>query len=149
MTFVLFVVAAAFTIGGLLWDNSTAIAIGWVGWALGLASAYIGWRRRRHTFGSVEAAQGAAEAGNPRAMRELAMNAKINGDLDEAERLLRAAIDKGDIDSMWEMGRLVESRDGLAASEPWYRMAAEHGHMVAKEFFKPGYPLNLNGDNPL
>ncbi|MGX6605928.1 hypothetical protein ACWKSP_27935 [Micromonosporaceae bacterium Da 78-11] len=149
MTFLLFVVAAALTIGGLWSGSGTAVTIGWVVWALGLVSAYFGWVRRRNTFGSIEEAQAAAEAGDPRAMRAVAMLSKINKDLDEAERLLRAAVDQGDVESMWEMGRLVEERDGIAASEPWFRMAAEHGHFVAKRFFRPGSALNLDGKNPL
>lgn len=149
MTFILFVVAAALTVGGNVWDNSIAVTTGWVLWVLGLVSAFAGWRRRRNTFGSAEEAHAAAEAGDPRAMRGLAMIAKINGDTDEAERLLRAAVDRGDVESMWEMGRLVEARDGLEASEPWFRMAAERGHFVAKRFFKPGSALNRDGGNPL
>ena len=41
-------------------------------------------------------------------MRSLAMLAKLRGDSDEAERLLRAAVDADDVEAMWEMGRLVE-----------------------------------------
>jgi SAM-dependent methyltransferase len=97
----------------------------------------------------LEEARAAAEAGDPRAMRLLALNAKVNGDTDRAERLLLAAIDRGDVESMWEMGRLVEDRDGLAACEPWFRMAAENGHFVAKRFFRRGNALNQDGSNPL
>jgi TPR repeat protein len=77
------------------------------------------------------------------------MLAKLRGDFDEAERLLRGAVDAGDVEAMWEMGRLVEHRDGLQASEPWFRMAAERGHFFAKRFFRPGHALNLDGSNPL
>ncbi|WP_028045506.1 hypothetical protein [Cellulomonas sp. URHE0023] len=149
MTFFLFIVAAGLTIGGYFWDSSTATTAGWVVWILGLISAYFGWVRRRNTFGSLEEAQAAAEAGNPKAMRAVAMVAKVSGDLDAAERLLRGAVEKGDVESMWEMGRLVEQRDGLAESEPWFRMAAERGHFVAKRFFRQGSALNLDGTNPL
>ncbi len=47
------------------------------------------------------------------------------------------------------MGRLVEQRDGLQESEPWFRMAAERGHFFAKRFFRPGHALNMDGSNPL
>ena len=81
-----------------------------------------------------------------------ALHSRLNtlkGDLDEAERLLLMAIDRGDVESMWDMGRLVEQRDGIDASEPWFRMAAENGHFFAKRFFRPGHALNLDGKNPL
>jgi hypothetical protein len=149
MTFLLFLVAAGFSIAGVITDNGTLLNISWVIWVVGLVSAVIGWRRRRHTFGSLEAAEAAAAAGNPRAMRALASVAKVNGDIEKTETWLRAAIDKGDRESMWDMGRLVEERDGLAASEPWFRMAAENGHFVAKRFFRKGSALNMDGTNPL
>jgi hypothetical protein len=149
MTFLLFLVAAGFTLAGVITDDGSLIKIGMWIWAVGLVSAFFGWRRRRHTFGSVEEAQAAAEAGNPRALRALASLAKLNGEIDTAEQYLHAAIAKGDKESMWDMGRLVEERDGLAASEPWFRMAAENGHFVAKRFFRKGSALNLDGTNPL
>ncbi|WP_410788459.1 hypothetical protein [Kribbella sp. C-35] len=149
MTFLLFLVAAGLSIAGLVTDSGTLLNISWVIWALGLLSALLRWRRQRHTFASPEAAQAAADAGNPRALRALASVAKVKGDIDRAEQLLHAAIAKGDRESMWDMGRLVEERDGLAASEPWFRMAAEHGHLVAKRFFRKGSALNLDGTNPL
>ena len=149
MTFLLFLVAAGLSVAGLIADNGTLLNISWVIWGLGVLAALLGWRRRRHTFASIEHAQAAADAGNPRALRALAAAAKLNGDVDKAEQLLHAAIDKGDREAMWDMGRLVEERDGLAASEPWFRMAAENGHFVAKRFFRKGSALNLDGTNPL
>jgi hypothetical protein len=149
MTFLLFLVAAVFSLVGLITGNGSLVKIGlWI-WAGGLVAAFFGWRRRRHTFGSVEEAQAAADAGNPRALRALASLAKLNGNVDKAEQYLHAAIAKGDKESIWDMGRLVEERDGLAASEPWFRMAAENGHFVAKRFFRKGSALNLDGNNPL
>ncbi|GAA1599127.1 hypothetical protein GCM10009789_61490 [Kribbella sancticallisti] len=151
MTVFLLLAAAGFSIAGLVTDNRSMLNVGLVIWAVGLLSAAVGWllRRGRHKFGSIEEAQAAAEAGDPRAMRLLALTAKVNGDTDRAEQLLLAAIDRGDVESMWEMGRLVEDRDGLEACEPWFRMAAENGHFVAKRFFRRGSALNPDGSNPL
>jgi hypothetical protein len=149
MAFLLFLAAAGFSVAGLITDNQTMVKVGWVIWAVALLVAALGLLRRRRKFGSIEEAQAAADAGDPRAMRMLAMLAKINGDAEKAERLLLAAIDRGDVESMWEMGRLVEDRDGIAACEPWFRMAAENGHYFAKRFFRRGGALNLDGSNPL
>ncbi|MFF8712656.1 hypothetical protein ACF07T_14655 [Streptomyces sp. NPDC015184] len=77
------------------------------------------------------------------------MKAKVRGELEEAERMLRRAAEAGDVESMWEMGRPVENRDGLPLSEPWFRMAAEHGHVVARQMFAPGDLFNRDGDNAL
>jgi TPR repeat protein len=75
--------------------------------------------------------------------------AKRSGDFDEAERLLMVAIEAGDPEAMFDMGRLVEERDGVAASERWFRMAAEHGHKVARTAFAPGGLFNRDGTTPL
>jgi hypothetical protein len=147
--FILLLAAAGFSIAGLLTDNRTMLNVGLVIWAVAMLGSLIGWLRRRRTFGSIEEAQAAADAGDPRALRALAMLAKINGDTEQAERLLLTAIDAGDVESMWEMGRLVEDRDGLEACEPWFRMAAENGHFVAKRGFRRGGAFNLDGTNPL
>lgn len=149
MTFLLFLVAGVCSVVGVVTDNGSLVRVGLGIWVVGLVSAFFGWRRRRHTFGSIEEAQAAAEAGNPRALRALASLAKLKGEVGKAEEYLHAAIAKGDKESMWDMGRLVEERDGLAASEPWFRMAAENGHFVAKRFFRKGSALNLDGTNPL
>jgi hypothetical protein len=129
--------------------NDDLFTVMWVLWAVGIVGFVLRSIHRRRTYGTLEEMKAAAEAGEPRAMRGIAMIHKIQGDMDEAERLLRAAVEKGDVESMWEMGRLVEQRDGLQASEPWFRMAAQHGHMVAKRFFRKGSALNMQGDNPL
>ncbi len=63
--------------------------------------------------------------------------------------MLLAAIDRGDVESMWELGRLIENRDGVATAEPWFRMAAENGHIAAKRYFRRGGLLNQDGSNPL
>jgi len=128
--------------GGSLLDVSVAL------WAVGILLLI---RRAvlRRRYGTPERMKAAAEAGDMRALRGLAMIAKIRNDFDEAERLLRAGVDAGDVQSMWEMGRLVEQRDGLVACEPWFRMAAERGHFFAKRLFKSGHALNMDGSNPL
>lgn len=149
MSFFLFLAAAGFSIAGLITDNQTMVWVGWAFWAVALLATVLGWLRGRRKFGSLEEAQAAADAGDPRALRMLAMLAKLNDDFGKAERLLLTAIDAGDVESMWEMGRLVEQRDGLEACEPWFRMAAENGHFFAKRLFRRGSALNLDGTTPL
>jgi TPR repeat protein len=149
MTLFLLLAAAGFSLAALLTDNHTMLMVGLGIWVLGVLSGAAALARRRRTFGSVEKAQVAAAAGDPRAMRALALVAKVNGQTDQAEHLLLAAIDRGDVESMWELGRLVEDRDGLAACEPWFRMAAENGHFAAKRFFRRGGAFNLDGKSPL
>jgi TPR repeat protein len=133
---------------GAVSGRSSLTQLSWILWAIGVV-----WLIRRSVlrrrYGTVERMMASAGAGNMRALRGLAMIAKIQDDFDEAERLLRLGVDAGDVESMWEMGRLIDQRDGLQASEPWFRMAAEHGHFVAKRFFKPGHALNMDGGNPL
>lgn len=133
----------------LFGDNDSLALPGGVCLILGVAGRSIRQAARRGRYASLEELEAAAAAGVPRAMRAKAMYCKLQGDFDEAERLLRAAVDKGDVESMWEMGRLVEDRQDLEAAEPWFRMAAEHGHVFAKRFFRPGHALNLDGKNPL
>lgn len=151
MTVFLFLAAAGFSTAGLVTENRTMLNVGLGIWAVGIVSGLVGLvvRRRQHKYGSIEEAQAAAAVGDPRAIRALALVAKVGGETDKAERLLLAAIDRGDVESMWELGRLIEERDGLPASEPWFRMAAENGHPVAKRFFRRGAALNLDGTNPL
>lgn len=106
------------------------------------------WRRNRHRFASLEEAGTAAAPRNPRVLPALALRQKLLGDFTEAERLLRAAVARGGMEAMWEMGRLVEQRDGLREYEPWFRTAAECGHFFAKKFFRPGRALNMDGSDP-
>ncbi|MER5497746.1 hypothetical protein ACFYXP_29860 [Streptomyces sp. NPDC002466] len=77
------------------------------------------------------------------------MKAEVRGEPEEAERLLCRAAEAEDVGSMREMGRPAENRDGLPPSEPWFRMAAEHGHVVARQMFAPGDLFNRDGDNAL
>ncbi|WEH40321.1 sel1 repeat family protein [Streptomyces sp. AM 2-1-1] len=148
MAFLLFVVAAILSVIGMATDNDTVFDVSWLVWLLGLLLALRAWRQHRK-YGTPERLAAAAEGGDLRALRSMALLAKIGGDPDEAERLFRLGVERKDPESMWEMGRLVEDRDGLAASEQWFRMAAEHGHFFAKRFFRPGSALNLDGSNPL
>ncbi|WP_418955408.1 sel1 repeat family protein [Streptomyces tritici] len=149
MAYVLFLVAAVLSVVGWSVDSDGAVTASWVVWGLGVLALVVRVRANRRKFRSLEELQAAAEAGDPRALRVLALRNKLLDDFTEAERLLRKAVDLGDVESMWEMGRLVEQRDGLPASEPWFRMAAEHGHFFAKRFFRPGHALNMDGSNPL
>ncbi|MFJ3963628.1 sel1 repeat family protein [Streptomyces sp. NPDC090036] len=149
MSYLLLLVAAVLSVLGWLSDSEALTTAGWVIWGAGILLLLLRWRRNRRRFPTLEAAEAAANAGNTRAMRALALRQKLLDDFTEAERLLRAAVELGDVEAMWEMGRLVEQRDGLEASEPWFRMAAERGHFFAKRFFRPGHALNMDGSNPL
>ncbi|MFA7766753.1 sel1 repeat family protein [Streptomyces sp. NRRL S-448] len=149
MSYLLLLVAAVLSILGWINDSDGLTTAGWVVWGAGILLLLLRWRRGRRAFASLEQAEAAAAAGDTRALRALAMRQKLLGDFTEAERLLRAAVERGDVEAMWEMGRLVEQRDGLEASEPWFRMAAERGHFFAKRFFRPGHALNMDGGNPL
>jgi hypothetical protein len=82
-------------------------------------------------------------------LRMASVQAKRRGDYDEAERVLTPAVQAGDPESMFDMGRLVEERDGVEASERWFRMAAQHGHKVARTAFQPGGLFNRDGTTPL
>ncbi|MFE7840827.1 sel1 repeat family protein [Streptomyces sp. NPDC057474] len=142
------IVAAVLSIVGGVSDTGWLTDLSLVLWGIGILLLI---RRAvlRRRYGTPERLKASAEAGDMRALRGLAMIAKIQDDFAEAERLLRTGVDAGDVESMWEMGRLVEHRDGIQASEPWFRMAAEHGHFFAKRFFRPGHALNMDGNNPL
>jgi hypothetical protein len=137
MTLFLFAAAAGFTLAAVITDNKAMLYVGVGFWVVGALSALRLWvLPLRQGFRTPEAARLAAEAGNPRAIRALAMDALSTGDDARAERLLLVAIDHGDVDSMWELGRLVEQRDGIDASESWYRMAADNGHFAARRYLK-------------
>ncbi|MEV7524298.1 sel1 repeat family protein [Streptomyces sp. NPDC091371] len=149
MSYLLLLAAAVLSVLGWTNDNDGLITWSWVLWGLGVLLLILRRRKGRDKFASLEAAEAAAAAGNTHAMRALALRKKLLDDFTEAERLLRAAVELGDVEAMWEMGRLIEQRDGLEASEPWFRMAAERGHFFAKRFFRPGHALNMDGSNPL
>ncbi|MEV6522687.1 hypothetical protein AB0M43_12140 [Longispora sp. NPDC051575] len=153
MAALLFVVAAAFTVIGLLDDNDTVTTIGWVLWGLGVLAAWLtwpgpwglrAWAARRGEVAAVRM-RAAAEAGDPGAIRGTAALHKLSGEVAEAETWLTRGAEAGDAEAMWDMGRLVEERDGLAASERWFRRAAEHGHRVAPLMFEPGGVFNRDG----
>ncbi|MEV5436654.1 sel1 repeat family protein [Streptomyces sp. NPDC052682] len=144
----LLIVAAVLSTVGVVAGNGSLLQWSWVVWGVGVLLLIRNARLRRR-YGTPEALKASAEAGDMKALRSLAMLAKLQDDFDEAERLLRIGVAAGDRESMWEMGRLVEHRDGLEASEPWFRMAAERGHWAARRFFRPGHALNLDGTNPL
>lgn len=143
-------VAVALSFVGLWVDSAVLTTITKVLWGLVGLTFLIAWRRaRRFKYRSVEELEAAAEAGVPHALVGLAMAAKMAEDHGEAERLLRLAVEQGYVPAMWEMGRLVDARDGAAAAEPWFRMAAEGGHFWARRFFRPGHAYNIDGRNPL
>lgn len=104
MSFLLLLVAAVLSILGWIGDNDSLSTAGWVVWLIGILLLLLRWWRNRRKFASVEHARAAAEAGDPRAMRALASIHKLGEDHAEAERLLRAAIELGDVEAMWDMG---------------------------------------------
>jgi hypothetical protein len=137
MTLFLFAAATGFTLAAVITDNRAMLYVGLGLWVVGgLAALWLWTGPHRQGFRTPEAARAAAEAGNPRAIRALAMDARSMGDDALAERLLLVAIDHGDVDSMWELARLIEQRDGIDASDPWYRMAADNGHLPSRRYLK-------------
>jgi len=142
-------VAAILSIVAFVTSNPGLMTTVWWLWSIGVVGLVLRWLGNRGKYRNLEELQAASDAGVPRAMRARASLHKLDGEIDEAEMLLSRAVEAGDRESMWDMGRLVEERDGLAASEPWFRMAAERGHLAAKRFFAQGHALNLDGSNPL
>lgn len=60
---------------------------------------------------------------------------------------LVAASDAGVPRAMRVRGLMLKIEGDL--DEPWFRMAAAHGHLAARQFFRRGHALNLDGSNPL
>ncbi|MDW4902178.1 sel1 repeat family protein [Streptomyces californicus] len=133
---------------GVITGDATLTGLSWIMWLLGILLLL--WNRSRRPADPRELAAAAA-AGDARAvrgLRTLALTARAEGRPDAAERMLRQAAEAGDAESMWELGRLVEHRRGLPEAEPWFRMAADHGHAVAKRLFRPGGALHRDGAGP-
>ncbi|MEU2404159.1 sel1 repeat family protein [Streptomyces rubiginosohelvolus] len=136
----------ALSLTGVITGNGTLISLSWIMWVLGILLILGNRYRRPADPRALAVAAGDARA--VRGLRTLALTARAEGRPDTAERLLRQAVKAGDVESMWELGRLVEHREGLAAAEPWFRMAAERGHAVAKRLFRPGGALHPDGADP-
>lgn len=142
----LLVLAAVLTIWGVIADHGTLRTIGWILWGLGIIWV---WVRSTGRFGlrailarrmlrDRERVTEIAEKGDPVAMRAVGSMHKIAGDWDTAEMWLSRSAQAGDREAMFDMGRLAEQRNGLAAAEPWFRMASEAGHPVARLMFTEG-----------
>jgi TPR repeat protein len=142
MPFVLLVTGAVVAVAGLVMDSRAALCVGAVAAVLALL-----WLRYRFARRYVTPRPPGAAGFD--ALRAQSVLAKRRGDLGEAERLLMQAVEAGDPEAMFDMGRLVEERDGVEASERWFRMAAEHGHKVARTAFEPGALFNRDGTTPL
>ncbi|MDG4828283.1 hypothetical protein O7627_03055 [Solwaraspora sp. WMMD1047] len=138
MPFLVFVLGVVLAVVGLIADSSGVGCLGAVVAGLGVL-----WLRRRYVTARPPGAAGFD------ALRAQSVSAKRRGDFAEAERLLMRAVDAGDPEAMFDMGRLIEERDGIEASERWFRMAAEHGHKVARTAFQPGAMFNRDGTTPL
>ncbi|MFE2974265.1 sel1 repeat family protein [Streptomyces sp. NPDC059258] len=138
----------ALSLTGVITGNGTLIGLSWIMWVLGILLILGNRYRRPADPRALAAAAAAGDARAVRRLRTLALTARAEGRPDTAERLLRQAVKAGDVESMWELGRLVEQREGLAAAEPWFRMAAEGGHAVAKRLFRPGGALHPDGADP-
>ncbi|MGW9246952.1 sel1 repeat family protein [Streptomyces badius] len=138
----------ALSLTGVITGNGTLISLSWIMWVLGILLILGNRYRRPADPRALAAAAAAGDARAVRGLRTLALTARAEGRPDTAERLLRQAVKTGDVESMWELGRLVEQREGLAAAEPWFRMAAERGHAVARRLFRPGGELHPDGADP-
>ncbi|MFG3407797.1 tetratricopeptide repeat protein [Streptomyces sp. NPDC048142] len=138
----------ALSLTGVITGNGTLISLSWIMWVLGILLLFRNRSRRPADPRRLAAAAAAGDARAVRGLRALALTARAQGRPDTAERLLRQAVKAGDVESMWELGRLVEQREGLAEAEPWFRMAAEGGHAVAKRLFRPGGALHPDGPGP-
>ncbi|QYA94854.1 sel1 repeat family protein [Streptomyces anulatus] len=138
----------ALSLTGVATGNGTLISLSWIMWVLGILLLFRNRSRRSVDPSELAAAAAAGDARAARRLRALALTARAEGRPDAAERLLRQAVRAGDVESMWELGRLVERREGLAAAEPWFRMAAEGGHAVARRLFRPGGALHPDGADP-
>ncbi|MFJ6610277.1 sel1 repeat family protein [Streptomyces sp. NPDC091289] len=138
----------ALSLTGVITGNATLISLSWIMWVLGILLLFRNRSRRAVDPRVLAAAAAAGDARAVRKLRALALAARAEGRPDAAERLLRQAVQAGDVESMWELGRLVEQREGLAEAEPWFRMAAEGGHAVAKRLFRPGGALHPDGADP-
>ncbi|WP_274030734.1 tetratricopeptide repeat protein [Streptomyces sp. MMBL 11-1] len=138
----------ALSLTGVATGNGTLISLSWIMWVLGILLLFRNRSRRPVDPRKLAAAAAAGDARAVRGLRALGLAARAEGRPDAAERLLRQAVEAGDVESMWELGRLVEQREGLAAAEPWFRMAAQGGHAVARRLFRPGGALHPDGSDP-
>ncbi|MFJ4966605.1 hypothetical protein EES43_11785 [Streptomyces sp. ADI96-02] len=139
----------ALSLTGVITGNSTLVGLSWMMWLVGVLLLVRKRSRRPADPDELAAAAAAGDARAVRRLRSLALTAWAERRTDAAERLLRQAVRAGDVESMWELGRLVQERDGLAAAEPWFRMAAGRGHAVARRLFREGGELNEDGTRPL
>ncbi len=134
---------------GVWLGSDTLINLSWIMWAAGILLLIAQRYRRPPDPRQLAAAAAAGDARAVRGLRTLALDARSQGRPDAAERMLRQAVKAGDVESMWELGRLVQDREGLTAAEPWFRMAAGRGHVVARRLFREGGELNRDGTSPL
>ncbi|ARF73189.1 tetratricopeptide repeat protein [Kitasatospora albolonga] len=134
---------------GVYLGSGTLIGVSWIMWLAGVLLLIARRNRRPPDPDQLAAAAAAGDARAVRGLRMLALDARSQGRPDAARRMLRQAVKAGDVESMWELGRLVQEREGLAAAEPWFRMAAGRGHPVARRLFRTGGELNPDGTSPL
>ncbi len=134
---------------GVFLGNDTLINLSWIMWVAGVLLLIAQRYRRPPDPRELATAAAAGDARAVRGLRTLALDARSQGRPDAAERMLRQAVRAGDVESMWELGRLVQEREGLAEAEPWFRMAAGRGHVVARRLFREGGELNPDGTSPL
>ena len=138
MPFTLLAFGAIAAVGGLIFDSRSMLCLGTV-----VGGGAVLWLRHRYVTQRPPGVAGFD------ALRMQSALAKRRGDSAEAERLLMQAVEAGDPEAMFDMGRLVEERDGIEACERWFRMAAEHGHKIARTAFEPGALFNRDGTTPL
>ncbi|MEV1045185.1 sel1 repeat family protein [Streptomyces sp. NPDC049916] len=138
----------ALSLTGVITGNGTLIGLSWIMWVLGVLLLLRNRSRRPADPRELAAAAAAGDARAVRKLRTLALTARAQGRPDTAERLLRQGAQAGDVESMWELGRLVEARRGRTEAEPWFRMAAGHGHAVARRLFRAGGEPNRDEADP-
>nr|MDT0524050.1 tetratricopeptide repeat protein [Streptomyces sp. DSM 41633] len=106
---------------GVYLGSGTLIGVSWIMWLAGVLLLIARRNRRPPDPDQLAAAAAAGDARAVRGLRMLALDARSQGRPDAARRMLRQAVKAGDVESMWELGRLVQEREGLAAAEPWFR----------------------------
>ncbi|GAA1633525.1 tetratricopeptide repeat protein [Catellatospora bangladeshensis] len=131
--------STAGTVGRALWLFAGLLAIWATGkWSFALPAIVDRWSARHEAMLRAQ-----AEAGNPQAAYALGLGFKMRRDHDGARRWLQQAAEAGLTSAQWDLGRLVEETDGLAAAKPWFMAAAANGHPGAQRLLAAGGPYDV------
>ncbi|MGW2182811.1 tetratricopeptide repeat protein [Streptomyces sp. NPDC001732] len=126
MAALLLLLAAVLTIVGLTTDHGLVTQVSRLLWALGILLIVRNTVLGRRGM-SPEALTAAADAGDPGALRFLAMKAKARGELEESERLLHRAVEAGDLDALRALAMTAKIHGELEEAERLLRRAVEAG----------------------